>query len=234
MKCNNVKCGKTFEKPLELFNGATTCPYCKKEQTIIGDFKVTSYNEELYVTSELYYFRYLGFLSKDSLKSTFPTLMQDELLEMAIETCLKSANLGNPKAIYKMGFYNEHYLESIRSETDRLKMAFDYYSALCYSDKSKIPVEDGIKGYSEEEFKDLKKQSAYRILDLFMIHEKKLKGAEKYDKEKNIARIKELYGNLAGVENGSNSKKSKVESVKTILATCFSKKKEHLYLVCFA
>ena len=53
MICTNESCKKKFNAPLELFNGALTCPHCKKELTTIQDFKLTEKNEELYQTGEL-------------------------------------------------------------------------------------------------------------------------------------------------------------------------------------
>ena len=69
MKCLNPACGKNIATPLELFNGLLACPHCKKELTIIRDFKITEHNNDLYNLSELYYYKYLTLVGTDKEKT---------------------------------------------------------------------------------------------------------------------------------------------------------------------
>ena len=152
MKCTYTNCAKKFTAPLELFNGALVCPHCKRELSVVADFKLTAENQELFNLSELYFFRYLSPKSYDQGDQPPLNLQPEELLDCAIENCSKSAKAGNPKAVYRMGFYNEHYLEAVRSENDRIRMAFDYYASLCYSPDLSVKTEDGVKPISNKEF----------------------------------------------------------------------------------
>ena len=224
MICTNDRCKKEFSKPLELFNGVLTCPFCKKEINLIQDLKLTKENEELFELSEIYYFRYLSPQSIDAKNSANRLdLKPTELLDMAIKYCKESANLGNPKAVYRMGFYNEYYMQSSRAKKDRICLAFDYYESLCYHSKDNVETTAGAVSMTNSEFKALKRASAKRILELLANNEKEFEGIRKYDKKSNIARIEKLYGNLGAQIVTNESKLSKVNSIYQTLFNCFAK-----------
>ena len=90
MKCLNSACGKNIATPLELFNGLLACPHCKKELTIIRDFKITEHNNDLFNLSELYYYKYLTSFTGEQPKSK-NTVAKKVLLEKAIATCKEAA-----------------------------------------------------------------------------------------------------------------------------------------------
>lgn len=224
MICTNNSCKKKFAKPLELYNGMLTCPHCKKEQTAVQNFKITSRNEELFTLSEVHYLRYLSPKSSGSIISSIMTLSPNELLEKAIEYCLQSAKEGNPKAIYRMGYYNEHYMETTRSETDRIRMAFEYYSALCFSEGKDLKIDDDVKTFGAFEFEDIKQKAAKSLLSLYGKYSRALAGASKYDYQANLQRIIKLYGeqDLNFVQGGLG-KRSKVKNIYDLICACFGR-----------
>ena len=224
MKCTYTNCGKKFSAPLELFNGALVCPHCKRELSVVADFKLTAENQELFNLSELYFFRYLSPKSYEQGERPALNLAPEELLELAIDNCNKSAKAGNPKAVFRMGFYNEHYLETIRSENDRIRMAFDYYASLCFSPDLSVKVETGVKPISNKEFEDLKRSAGVSLLRLYSNYSRALKGIDKFDYEKNKQRLTVLYGDLN--VDGKNDKKgagSRTKNVYGVLSKCFNK-----------
>lgn len=224
MKCTQDNCGKSFSKPLELYNGALVCPHCRKELSVVSDFKLTERNKELYNISDLYLYRYLSPNSQDKEKGNLLKLKPEEMIELAIENCRQSAKEGNPYATYKMGYYNECFLETKRSENDRIRVAFNYYASLCYCQAKKIKVENGIPPISEEDFEQLKRQAGISLLNLYNNYSRALKGASKYDYEKNKQRLTSLYGDL-GVEINMAVRRtgSRIKSVFGVITSCLNK-----------
>lgn len=230
MKCTHNNCGKTFANPLELYNGALVCPHCKRELSLVSDFKLTERNQELFNLSELYLYRYLSPKSQDQTKGNALKLKPEEMVSLAIENCRQSAKEGNPYAAYKMGYYNEYFLETKRSENDRIRVAFNYYSSLCYCEAKKPKVEQGVAPMSEEEFEYLKHQAGVALLNLYSSYSRALKGATRYDFEKNKQRLTSLYGDL-GVEQNIMNKRagSRIKSVFKVISSCLNKTRAPLW-----
>ena len=230
MKCTHTDCGKIFATPLELYNGALLCPYCKRELSVVTKFKLTVRNQELYNISEIYLYRYLSPNSQDNVKTNVANLTREEMLDLAIENCRQAAKEGNPYAAYKMGYYNECFLENKRSENDRIRVAFNYYASLCYCETKKLSIETGATQMTEEEFTYLKHRAAISLLNLYAHYSKALKGVNKYDYEKNKQRIVSLYGELAVEENGVNKKTgSRIKSVFSVISSCLNKTRAPLW-----
>ena len=126
MICHNDRCGKEVEQPLELYDGSWACPYCKREMG--GDFSafsITEENEELYILSERSYYRWLTNMKLLRGKAA------QKLIDRAVELCRESAQLGNPLAVLRLGFfYDKDYVEVNRSEAVRCRIAYAYYSAV--------------------------------------------------------------------------------------------------------
>ena len=230
MKCTQNNCGKTFTNPLELYNGALVCPHCKKELSVISDFKFTKRNQELYNTSELYLYRYLSPKSQDKDKGGALKLKPEELVSLAIENCQQAAKEGNPYAAYRMGYYNEYFLETKKSENDRIRVAFNYYASLCYCEGKKPKTEEGADSITEEEFEKLKFQAGVALLNLYARYSKALKGTSKYDFEKNKQRLNSLYGEFAIEQGIANYRSgSHAKSVFKIISSCLNKKRAPLW-----
>ena len=139
MICHNDRCGKEVEQPLELYDGSWACPYCKREMG--GDFSafsITEENEELYILSERSYYRWLTNMKLLRGKAA------QKLIDRAVELCRESAQLGNPLAVLRLGFfYDKDYVEVNRSEAVRCRIAYAYYSAVCFSD-AELKEESGV------------------------------------------------------------------------------------------
>ena len=230
MKCAQNNCGKTFAKPLELFNGALVCPHCKKELSVVSDFKLTARNQELYNLSELYLYRYLSPKSQEKDKGCPLKMSPEEMVDLAIENCRQAVKEGNPYAAYKMGYYNEYFLENKRSESDRIRLAFDYYASLCYCDAKRPKIEDGAVAMSDKEFEFLKRQAGVALLNLYNNYSKALKGADKYDYDKNKQRLYSIYGELVSQENLSNVRSgNRIKSVFKVISSCLNKGRAPLW-----
>ncbi len=224
MKCPHKNCGKEFEEPLELFTGELCCPHCKKSLSSNTVFKITIENDELYKLSEIYYLRYLSPKSWDQTGKDVMTLKPQELLDSAIKYCGLSAKLGHPMAVFRMGYYNEHYLETVRGERDRIKMAYNYYSSLCFCDKNNVSVETGAIQMSEDEFGFLKTRSAKALISLYENHPKVLKNSAKFNFENDRQRIKSLYGeDFVGRSDNGGDKKNRASNIFSILKSCLGK-----------
>ena len=230
MKCTQSSCGKNFAKPLELYNGALVCPHCKKELSVVTEFKLTERNQELYNISELYLFRYLSPDSQDETKGSSLKLKPEEMINLAIENCRQSAKEGNPYAAYRMGYYNEFFLETVRSEKDKMRIAFDYYSSLCYCDLVQPKVEQGATPITTEEFGFLKRQAGVALLNLCINNSKALKGASRYDFERNKKRLTEIYGPLPVEKSVTDSRAgTRIQSIFKILLSCIKKERTPLW-----
>ncbi len=229
MKCPHKNCGKEFKEPLELFTGNSVCPYCKKPLTANAELKITAENEELYDISEIYYLRYLSPSSWEGEKKAVFALTPSEMLDNAIENCRLSANRGNPKAVFKMGYYNEHYLETVRSERDRIRTAYNYYASLCFCELKNVPTENGSVKLSDSEFLFLKTRAAQSLIKLYVNHSKELKDSAKFDFEKDRRRIKTVYGNdFVETINDAAEKNDKANKVFSVIKSCLKKERTPL------
>ena len=230
MVCSQSNCGKRFAAPLELYNGVLTCPHCKKPLVVVKNFGITKENEELYCLSEICYLRYL---SPDSCKQKEAiALSPQELLQSAIAYCTRAAKLGHPKAVYRMGYYNEFHMETQRSETERIKQAFDYYKTIWECQMSDIPAEKGQSSLSAEEFTLLKRLAASRTLALYEKHPGALKGAEKYKRSANISRLSAICGQPAPTEarnDGRSASQARDRYVYRVLCSCFDSERAPLF-----
>lgn len=235
MICTNGKCGKKFKTPLDLFNGIQACPYCKQQITDVREFKFTTSNEKLYNLSELYYLRYLSPNSYSTETQKTLSYSKTELLDNAIKICSVSAKEGNPLAVYKMGYYNEHYFETAKSESDKVRIAFDYYAELGYSQSKKVTTEKRVKGLTDDEFALLKRNSAIAMLGLISKYPSAFKGdkeyVSKYNIDFNLNKIKKLYGDISinDVVITKTATVNKGKSLNNILKSCFSKERAPLF-----
>ena len=124
MEITCTHCGKEIA-PLELYNGTWSCPRCRnpiedKQSTL----KITKENEELFRQGELLYAKWL-------FSRTGGTDIS--IVDKAISLCRASARQGNPKAMARLGFYyDKDYIGDNFTEATRVKLAYQYYSQVCY------------------------------------------------------------------------------------------------------
>jgi len=155
MICKN--CSENFETPLILYDGRLACPFCTKELTDVGDFRVTRESEEDYRTAELGFFKWLE----------HPSAETEKYLARSIEACVRAARAGHPKAVLRLGYlYEKGYAEELRGRSECSTIAYGYYKKVCFADNVGVKVSDGVTGYGEAEFALIRKEAAKRLLSL--------------------------------------------------------------------
>ena len=229
MKCTQRSCGKLFHAPLELYDGRLTCPHCKQEQTVVRTLCINEQNDAFYRLSELYFYRYLSPASY--LPPSGMTLSSEDFLENAILFCTRAAKEGHPKAVFRMGFYNEFYMETVRGETERARQAFDHYAALCYNTSKNVEIGAGAQtGMTSEEFETLKRQAAIRLMALYNEFPQALEGPKRYDRAHNKELIDQYYGTLErGAYTEEYAKKDKEQYIYRIMSDCLDKERVPLF-----
>ncbi len=183
MVCN--ACNRKFRLPLNLFNGQVVCPHCKNELLEINSLQVTKENEELYNLSKIALLRYL---SPKSFKEEKSDITRAALLKLAIEYCDHSAKSGNPKAIAQMAYLLEYFPNEHKNQVEAIRLAFGYYAALCYNELVSVPVKEGAKEFSTEEFFELKTSAGRNLLRICATYSALLTGPS-YDYKKNKERL---------------------------------------------
>ena len=154
-KCNS----KEIEEPIILINGEWFCPYCAKPlvNTEIA-FQITKESNDLFKLSELFYYK--SFSEKDSVKREF-------YIENAIANCRLAVEQGHPEAYFRLGFYyDKDYLELNRSEIARCQMAYQYYSALCFSTSKDTDFNVSPEVEYHKTLSQLKQEAAKYMLEM--------------------------------------------------------------------
>ena len=178
MECR--KCKKDVEF-LTLFDGSLVCPNCKNK-ILDEHFVVTKENDELYKMSELLY--------HNAIKTDNRKLFK-ELIAKATDMCFKAVGLGHPKAILKIGFYYAHdYIERSRSKSERARYASFYFKFLFLSSCESCEVENGVDGFDNEVFLNLKKEAAKEFIE--MLENLPPESSDYYEKDIEYIRLK--YG----------------------------------------
>ena len=231
MICKN--CGNKFASPLYLYNGSSTCPRCKKEILTISALKVTKENEEYFNLSKIAFLRYLSPKSVNG--TTAEKMSQVELLNKAQYYCQLSATLGNPHAIMQTAYLLERFRSENKNELERIRLAIEYYSALCYSELNFVKGENGAKELSQDEFILLKVEAGKKLLKLCSKYSALLKSSIRYDYKKNKERLNALYKTASFQDDDFSPSVNfnKVDSLIDILSSSRSKTKAPLFGVFF-
>lgn len=222
MICHNEKCGRQVERPLELYDGSWACPYCKHEMmSAFSEFAVTAENEELFILSERSYYRWLT-----NVKLLRESAAQ-KLIDKAVELCKESARLGNPMAVARLGFYyDKDYVEVNRSEAVRCRIAYAYYSAVCYS-HAELKVEDGVR--HRYDWKEIRIDAAKRMLEMLAFVPEEIASLDKFNFEFNRTRVREELGIDVHVTRTEGAKSGREEQAYSVLYSCFAKQKAPLF-----
>lgn len=137
MRCDS--CKREVEQPLELYDGSWACNFCRKK--LVNEqpeFRITKKNDSLFKLSEIYYYQWLT----ESAAGDFAADVS--LIENAVELCKSAAMTGHPEAILKMGYYyDKDYVEANRGEDVRCRIAYAYYSSVCFNNSDTVNVEEG-------------------------------------------------------------------------------------------
>lgn len=218
MKC--TKCGKEVT-PLELYDGSWSCPACRHSLvTRVDRFVVTHDNEELFRQSEILYGNWL--FNHDGTADA-------ELIDKATRLCRQSAQLGNPKALARLAyFFDKDYVGTKCSESTRFKIAYNYYSTLCYSSMTTVETEPGIPPVQWDE---LRKQTAYSMLRMLCATPSELRDNEQYDLRSNFDRVQNALGIDVDMPTSSSvdERISFADRVFNVLCSCMDKQRAPLF-----
>lgn len=225
MKLYCENCGKEVEF-LERYNGKTFCSRCFRASEE-SSLTVTRENEESFRLSELCLFRYLT--ETDTVVNS-KKRNRRSILEDAIKLCSEAAKHGHPKAVFRMGFYNEYFMEDSKGEAERIMRAFEYYYRV-FDAKGEVKFADlSQDGYtsktisSVDELDALKKEAAKRILELFRKYDYIFGLREKKDsrfkeaRDKIVSRYTDLRAMAMAATGGENSI---VKAIYKTLSACF-------------
>ena len=224
MKLYCENCGKEVEF-LERYNGKTFCSRCFRASEE-SSLTVTKENEENFRLSELCLFRYLT--ETESINSKKRN--RRSILEDAIRLCSEAAKHGHPKAVFRMGFYNEYFMEDSKGEAERMMRAFEYYYRV-FDAKGELKFATlSQEGYvsktitSVDELDMLKLEAAKRILEIFRKYDYVFGLREKKDsrfkeaRDKIVARYSNLKAMAMAATGGENSI---VKAIYKTLSACF-------------
>ena len=226
----NAVCEKCKKPLLECFDGRLFCAKCGEEREK-HKLVIDSESDSLFHFSELCYMRYLVPKSDGGHIHNRSAILGD-----AIALCSDAATMHHPKAIFRMAFYYEYHMRETRRESERIRRAFDYYLRVADLDGENdfYQLTDGkyvstqIK--TAEEYAELKKQAALRILDLFKKYphvfglNKVVKSANRYlDIKQKISERYDIREDSAGKK--AKEKKSRAIEIYRTLSSCFDDKK---------
>ena len=219
MEITCTACGKEIS-PLELYDGTWSCPRCRNlliDQQ--SELKVTRENEELFRQGELLYAQWL--FNRDG-RANF------SLVEKAISLCRRSARLGNPKAIARLGYYyDKDYIGGNFTETMRVKLAYTYYSQVCFSGLNEVETPPTIK----MNWMDVCRQTAQAMLFMLSQAPAEVQESKTYNVKANLERLRSNFGedfNFSGHSSGYY-KLSNKERLFSMLLACVDKKRAPLF-----
>lgn len=155
MKCGY--CNAEVVRPLELYDGRWCCPNCKKDVFPDTDsiFVIDASNNELFVRSEEYYYKWLTCTDEDK-KTRF------KYLDKAVNLCSEAAFRHHPGALMRMGYYYDNgYIDFTKSREERWIVAYFYYKAVCFNVHTSVATSAG-EAYSDE-IKEIKTECARRM-----------------------------------------------------------------------
>lgn len=225
MICGNDKCKRKVEQPLELYDGSWACPYCKHEiASMSGNFRITAENEELFTLAERSYFSWLTMSVSERRRSGKKTL------EKAVELCKEAARQGNPLAVTRLGYYyDKDYVEVNRSEAVRCRIAYAYYSAVCFSD-AQLAVDESVgKTY---DWQEIRIAAANLMLEMLAFVPEEIAVLDKFNFEYNRSRVRAKLGLDYQKQRSELMKHSRSEQAFSTLYSCFAKVRAPLFGVC--
>lgn len=218
IKCTS--CGKEVT-PLELYDGSWSCPFCR--QALVDHmeaFVITYDNEELFRQAEILYAKWL--FNRDGTASI-------STVDKAIRLCRESARLGNPKALARLAyFYDKDYAGKGCSENTRFKMAYNYYSMICYNGISSVETQAGLP---ELNWADLREKTACAMLKMLAGAPTDLREHEKYSFRNNYERLQLEIGLTANVSMSDCSfeKMGYQDRVFNVFCSCLNKQRAPLF-----
>ncbi len=213
------ECHKSVDQPLMLYDGRLSCPYCTKELTAIGEFRVTRESEEYYRLARLCFFRWLD----------DPVKEKEKYIGRSVEYCTLAARAGHPKAVVFLGYlYEKGYSDESRGDIEGCRIAYGYYTAVCFSERADVTGDDGIQGYTREDVAKIKFGAARLLLSMLnsLAEGKSTETANRwFDYEKNKRLICEKYPTLGTEQNigrVTSVEVDRVGKIYNVLRSCIS------------
>ena len=220
MEITCTACGKEIA-PLELYDGTWSCPHCRNlliDQQ--SELKITAENDELFKQGELLYWQWL--FNRDGRASI-------SLVEKAISLCRLSARQGNPKAIARLGYYyDKDYIGGNFTEVMRVKLAYNYYSQVCYSGLSEVETESGVEKVN---WHDVCKKTAQEMLFMLSHAPAEIQESKTYNAKANLERLRSELGEDVGFKGHFSGyyKLSNKERMFAMLLSCMHKQRAPLF-----
>ena len=218
IKCTT--CGKDVA-PLELYNGSWACPAC--HNALIDKFEsfvITHDNEELYCQAEILYANWL--FNHDGNADV-------SIIDKAVRLCRESARRGNPKAIARLAyFYDKDYVGRECSEASRFKIAYNYYSMICYSGVTGVETAPGLPTL---DFTALREQTAFHMIQMLACTPPELRDNPAYNLKSNLDRIENELSITINytVSNDAREKLSLNDRVFGVLTSTVNKQRAPLF-----
>ena len=218
-------CEKCKRPLLERFNGVRFCPKCG-QNVKINSLCINKENEEMFKLSEICFLRYLS-----PMKGALAVEDRKSLLSDAIRICQEAANDGHPKAVFRMGYYYQYFMQKDVGESERMRRAFDNYWKICDT-KNQVEYYDLMDNKftsetltSADEYNLLKKQAAINIMDMLFKYPEVFNSSQVADNRYKLAKkeIISKYGSYMGVRGKYDSKRNVVKDIYNALASCYSK-----------
>lgn len=218
IKCTS--CGKEVT-PLELYDGSWSCPSCRHALVDHMDqFVITHDNEELFRQSEILYANWL--FNRDGTANI-------SAVDQAVRLCRQSARMGNPKALARLAYYyDKDYAGKGCSEITRFKIAFNYYSMICYCGISEVETQTGLPPLS---WGELREKTAHSMLQMLATAPIELRENSIYSFKTNYDRLQLELGlttTLTASERAS-AKGSVQERVFGVFCSCLNKQRAPLF-----
>ena len=220
MEITCTACGKEIS-PLELYDGTWSCPNCRNlliDQQ--SEFKVTAENEELFRQGEMLYAQWL--FNRDGRASI-------SLVEKAINLCRLSARQGNPKAVSRLGYYyDKDYIGGNFTEAMRVKLAYNYYSQVCYSGLAEVQTEAGVP---KMDWHSVCRETAEAMLFMLSQAPAEIQESKTYNAKANLERLRSELGedvSFTGVSSGYY-KLSNKERLFSVLLSCMDEQRAPLF-----
>ena len=219
MKCE--KCGRWFDRPLELYNGEWACPNCHEFLALNSlQLRITDETEDLFKLSEICYLR--------ALKAQKNKKEYDALLNKAINYCKDAAHAGHPKALLRLGFlYDSGYFSM--DSTEAFKLAYEYYRAVWSGKINDMRGDNATADYADGGL-TVKKSAARLYLQLLKNAPEKMRTHPRYRYETELVTIRNegLYDGSEAAEGGY-SETERSSRVIDVLQSCFSKERAPLF-----
>ena len=218
MKCTNPKCGKEFKDPLIIFNGEWHCPFCKGNIDPESNFEITKENQELFSLANIYYLKALKTVDRD---------LRKKYIEKTVDFCDRALKLKHPEAFTLKGYlYDKDYVELNLTESTRCKIAYKYYSAVCFAQDSSVNAEQGVDNI---DFKSLQTATAVLMMTMLSNFEESERSGKEYKFDVNMNKLREHNIHINVKKNTEVNTINRANNVYNTIANCNKNQRAPLF-----